>query len=276
VIGCLAGRKARRYLEGTMSLHAGSYRRSPAKRRGFFSLFERAPAPEEAHRIYAVGDVHGRADLLDRLLDKIVRDAESAPAGRSLVFVGDYIDRGPDSRGVIERLLDPPRGFEAHYLRGNHDQAMLDFLDDPSSYSTWRRFGAEETLRSYGVEPPRTDSDSAAADARDELAQRLPPSHLHFLRTLGSFVQIGDYHFVHAGARPGVPLEEQSLEDMMWIRDEFLNSQENFGKVVVHGHTPSERPVCRSNRIGIDTGAFATDCLTAVVLDGVGARFLCT
>jgi serine/threonine protein phosphatase 1 len=252
-----------------------SSRRKTVKPRGLFSLFARAPAPEETHRIYAVGDVHGRADLLDMLLEKIERDASSAPGSRSLVFVGDYIDRGPDSRGVIERLLHPPEGFETYHLRGNHDQALLDFLSNPASYRTWRRFGAGETLLSYDVEPP-TDNESAAEFARDDLAEKLPESHLRFFRELGSFVQIGGYHFVHAGARPGVPLEDQSLEDMMWIREEFLDSDEDFGKIVVHGHTPVDRPVCRSNRIGIDTGAFATDCLTAVVLDGVGARFLNT
>lgn len=254
-----------------------SSRRKPAKSRGVFSLFGRAPAPapEETHRIYAVGDVHGRADLLDMLLDKIVHDASAAPGTRSLVFVGDYIDRGPDSRGVIERLLRPPKGFETYHLRGNHDQALLDFLENPASYRTWRRFGAGETLRSYDVKPP-ADSASAEAIARDDLAERLPETHLRFFQNLESFVQIGSYHFVHAGARPGVPLEDQSLEDMMWIRDEFLNSEEDFGKVIVHGHTPADRPVCRSNRIGIDTGAFASGCLTAVVLDGVGARFLNT
>jgi serine/threonine protein phosphatase 1 len=233
------------------------------------------PTFEETHRIYAVGDVHGRADLLDALLDQIVHDASSMSGTRSLVFVGDYIDRGPDSRGVIERLLHPLAGFETHYLRGNHDQAMLDFLEEPSSYRTWRRFGADDTLLSYNVEPPSNDG-AAAALARDDLADNLPPSHLRFLQTLQPFVQIGAYYFVHAGVRPGLPLDDQSLEDMMWIREEFLNSEEDFGKVIVHGHTPGDRPVCRFNRIGIDTGAFATGCLTAVVLDGTGARFLST
>lgn len=250
-------------------------RRKAGKPRGLFSLFARAPAPEETHRIYAVGDIHGRADLLDVLLEKIVRDASLAPATQSLVFVGDYVDRGLNSRGVIERLLDPPEGFETYHLRGNHDQALLDFLANASSYRTWRRFGADETLLSYDVEPP-ADNEAAFAFARDELADKLPASHLKFLQDLQPFVQIGAYHFVHAGVRPGLPLEDQSLEDMMWIRGEFLDCEDDFGKVIVHGHTPGERPVCRSNRIGIDTGAFATNCLTAVVLDGIGARFLNT
>ncbi len=255
-----------------------SSRKKASKPRGLLSLFSRSSALApmgEAHKIYAVGDVHGRADLLDQLLDKIARDAAAATGTRSLVFVGDYIDRGPDSRGVIERLLHPMAGFETHYLRGNHDQALLDFLVDPSTYRVWRRFGAAETLLSYEVEPP--DNDAAAfVFASNDLAEKLPEAHRYFFQELRSFVQIGGYHFVHAGARPGVSLEEQTLEDMMWIREDFLNSDEDFGKVIVHGHTPGDRPVCRANRIGIDTGAYATNCLTAVVLDGVGARFLST
>ncbi len=250
-------------------------RRRPFGLRGLFSLFARAPAPEEAHRIYAVGDVHGRADLLDSLMSKIMRDASSAPNGCSLVFVGDYIDRGPDSRGVVDRMLHLPQRFETFCLRGNHEQALLDFLDDPTTYRVWRRFGAGETLLSYDVEPP-AETDAAIAQARDDLAEKLPPSHLQFMQDLQLSVEIGAYHFVHAGVRPGVPLDEQSAEDMLWIRDEFLNSQDDFGKVIVHGHTPTDRPVCRSNRIGIDTRAFDSGCLTAVVLDGVGARFLST
>jgi serine/threonine protein phosphatase 1 len=252
-----------------------SQRKAEKRRPGLFSRFKRTPAPRDAHRIYAVGDVHGRADLLDRLLEKIVHDASAIPGTRSLVFVGDYIDRGPNSSDVVERLLSPLEGFETHYLRGNHDQALLDFLEYPESWRRWSRFGGGETLLSYGVTPPEGNATSIE-NARDELAERLPADHLQFFQTLDAFVQIGGYHFVHAGARPGVPLEDQSLEDMMWIREDFLNSDEDFGKIVVHGHTPVDRPVCRSNRIAIDTGAFATGCLTAVVLDGVGARFLNT
>jgi len=251
-------------------------RRRPFGLSGLFSLFSaRAPAPEEAHRIYAVGDVHGRADLLDMLLDKILRDAASAPNACSLVFVGDYIDRGQDSRGVVDRMLHLPSGFETYCLRGNHEQALLDFLEDPTTYRVWRRYGAAETLQSYDVEPPSED-EAAISIARDELAEKIPASHLRFMRDLPLSVEIGAYHFVHAGVRPGVALEDQSAEDMLWIRDEFLNSTEDFGKVIVHGHTPTDRPVCRSNRIGIDTRAFSSGCLTAVVLDGVGARFLST
>ncbi|HVP84100.1 MAG TPA: metallophosphoesterase family protein [Rhizomicrobium sp.] len=243
--------------------------------RGLFSRPAGEPEREQHHRVYAVGDVHGRLDLLQILLDKILEDAASVPTTNSLVFVGDYIDRGPDSRGVVELLSHPLEGFETYCLRGNHDQALLDFLEEPASYRRWKRFGAAETLLSYGVEPPSDDENSIEL-ARDELAERIPETHLQFFRELQSHVQIGNYHFVHAGARPGVALEDQSLEDMMWIRNEFLESEEDFGKIVVHGHTPTDRPVCRPNRIGIDTGAFATNCLTAVVLDGPGIRFLQT
>jgi serine/threonine protein phosphatase 1 len=243
---------------------------------GVFATMAQVRPAASAHTIYAVGDIHGRADLLDDLLGQIAADAALAAATSSLVFVGDYVDRGPQSKTVLDRLLAPPEGFEVHYLRGNHDQALLDFLGDYSTYPKWQRFGADETLKSYGVAPPVSLDDNALADLRDSFACRLPGEHLWFLEMLKPSVQIGQYYFVHAGVRPGVPLEDQALDDMMWIREDFLESKQDFGKVIVHGHTPVDSPVCRSNRIGIDTGAFATGCLTAVVLDGTGARFLST
>lgn len=232
--------------------------------------------PQDHHRIYAVGDIHGRADLLDQLMDKIFHDALNASCSSSLVFVGDYIDRGSDSKGVIDRLLVPPTGFETYCLRGNHDQALLDFLEDPDTYPNWQRFGADATLMSYGVMPPLMDSEAYRNDVRDELAGVLSERHLQFYQNLLPYVEIDEYLFVHAGIRPGIALEDQTLEDMMWIRGEFLDSDENFGKVVVHGHTPTDRPVCKHNRIGIDTRAYDSNVLTAVVLDGIGARFLNT
>src|SRR5258706_895552 len=228
-------------------------------------------------RVYAVGDIHGRLDLLDTIQEKIVRDSAEATGERIIVYLGDYIDRGADSKGVIERLLArPPNGFAARHLKGNHDQSLLDFLDDPSHYRMWKDYGARETLLSYGVMPPRGESDTVLAKARDDLASALPDSHLEFVRALELSVIIGDYFFVHAGVRPGLPLAKQSPQDLMWIREEFLTSSSNFGKVVVHGHSPSQLPVKRPNRIGVDTGAYATGRLSCVVLEGAGCRFLQT
>jgi serine/threonine protein phosphatase 1 len=233
-----------------------------------------APRVPDHLRVYAVGDIHGRADLLRVLLDKIQEDAARALAGpeRHVVFLGDYVDRGPNSKGVLDTLTEgPPAGFSAHHLRGNHEDMLLTFLDNPASGNSWLWNGGKETLRSYGVDP---DSDLVAL--RDRFAAALPPSHLAFLRTLSLREEFGDYAFVHAGVRPGVPLSEQDPEDLLWIRDEFLTSDADFGKVVVHGHTPGRQPVLAANRIGLDTGAFSSGHLSAVVLTGTTRRILST
>lgn len=226
-------------------------------------------------RVYAVGDIHGRDDVLQQLLASIRAHASKRHGRNCLIFVGDYVDRGLQSKAVIERLLtlNLP-GWEIIHLRGNHDQAVLDFLDDAAVYRMWRGFGAAETLLSYGVSPPKFDDDGDFQRAREEFIARLPQAHLEFLQSLLPFYVVGDYVFVHAGVRPGVSLEQQSPEDLMWIRDDFLMSDHNFGKVVVHGHSPSDQPVRKFNRIGIDTGAYATGRLTAAILEGDGCEFL--
>ncbi len=231
----------------------------------------------EGMRVYAVGDIHGCAKLLDRLTAIIVQDSQAASVQRQIVYLGDYVDRGPDSKGVIERLLaPPPEGFLVQHLRGNHDQMMLDFLTDPAVFSIWKSFGAQETLMSYGVLPPRFDDVAAFEEARDRLAEALPQAHLQFLQALPLSVTIGGYFFAHAGVHPGIALHDQVPEDLLWIRDEFLNSTQDFGTVIVHGHSPTEEPVRRPNRIGVDTGAYATGRLTCVVLQGTSSRFLHT
>jgi serine/threonine protein phosphatase 1 len=235
------------------------------------------PALADAIRTYAVGDIHGRLDLLESILKMIAKDGENAVDRKILVFLGDYIDRGPSSKGVLDRLLQPmPEGFEVHYLKGNHEHSLLGFLADPSLYRMWRRYGAMECLQSYGVHPPLRDDDDAFVSARDALANAIPAAHLHFLNGLEMTYEIGDYFFVHAGVRPGIPLHRQSPEDMMWIREEFLESSINFGKVVIHGHSPTTTPSVRSNRIGVDTGAYVTGRLSCAVLEGSTCRFLQT
>lgn len=225
-------------------------------------------------RAYVVGDIHGRLDLLDRLLAIVAEDSADCALETRLVFVGDYVDRGSHSMQVIERLLELPP--QTCFLRGNHDQAVLDFLSDAAFYRTWKNYGAQETLLSYGVRPPRFDDAQEIAEVRDRFAQNLPASHVKFLQDLELFVEIGDYFIVHAGVRPGIDLKAQNAADMLWIRDDFLFSNRNFGKVVVHGHTPTDTPVSRENRIGIDTGAYATGRLTALVLEKSSRRFLHT
>ena len=243
--------------------------------RRWFGQKDKAPAVPPDCRVYAIGDIHGRSDLLKRLMSLIQNDARG-PGKKILVFLGDYVDRGADSKGVIEELLNLPDDLGAHFLRGNHDQTLLDFLRDPAAYRVWREFGAVDTLLSYGVRPPLEDSDAAFRDARDRFESALPLDHRNFLESLSLSYEIGDYFFTHAGVRPEVPFEDQEPQDLLWIRDEFLNSAVDFGKVVVHGHTPAGAPVKRQNRIGIDTGAYFTGRLTAAVLEGEKCRFLQT
>ncbi len=240
---------------------------------------DEGPAAPPGERIYAIGDIHGRLDLLERLLAGIERDMAKA-GGKTchLVFLGDYVDRGPDSAGVIECLITLPRRFpHVRFLTGNHEEAMLNFMDNPIKEMAWLDFGGTETLESYRVLPPmpRT-SPEAIRTAGARLSAILPASHWSFLRDLEVSVTLGDYFFVHAGIKPGVPLSEQKRGDLLWIREEFISSDWSCGKVVVHGHTPSEEPSIGDARIGIDTGAYATGRLTAVVLEGTTRRFLAT
>jgi serine/threonine protein phosphatase 1 len=240
-------------------------------------LFVKAPPPRAPAgvRLYAVGDIHGRLDLLDRLLEKIRDDGAASGKHCVLVFLGDYVDRGADAYGVIERLLTPSLpGWDLHFLRGNHDQAVLDFLEDAAFYRVWRAYGAAETLLSYGVSPPRFDRDEIYEELRADFAAKLPAAHRAFFAGLEYCHCAGDYYFVHAGIRPGIPLERQMPVDQLWIRDDFLHSEQRYEKVVVHGHTPVDEPVSRINRIGVDTGAYATGILSAVVLDDENRRFL--
>lgn len=269
------------HMDGARPLQeTGTGTRAP-KRSLFARLFspQRSSGPPltEGIRLYAVGDIHGRLDLLERILELIAEDGENSADRKILVFLGDYVDRGPSSKGVLDRLLQPmPEGFEIHYLKGNHEHSLLGFLADPSLYQMWRRYGAMECLQSYGVHPPVHDDKDAFVYARDELASAMPPAHLQFLNGLEMSFEIGDYFFVHAGVRPGIPLHRQSPEDMMWIREDFLGSTMNFGKVVVHGHTPTATPSVRPNRIGVDTGAYVSGHLSCAVLENGTCRFLHT
>jgi serine/threonine protein phosphatase 1 len=250
--------------------------------RRLFSSRPSAPAPSLPGDcvIYAVGDIHGRVDLLDRLHGKIAEDAAARPQSRKLlIYLGDYVDRGLESRQVLDRLIDPPRdGLERILLKGNHEDAMLQFLDDTAIGVSWMGFGGDATLYSYGVDVFGTPPEGV--ERLDYIQQRLrnnmPDSHRDLLAGLRLWFTEGDYYFCHAGVRPGVALEAQNAQDLMWIRDEFLQHRKPFGKVVVHGHSIETQPVVAANRIGIDTGAFATGVLTALVLAGEERSFLAT
>ncbi len=231
-------------------------------------------------RVYAIGDIHGRVDLLRLLHDRIAEDARGAPSLRHcIVYLGDYIDRGPYSREVIELLLEgPPTGFEAVCLKGNHEELMLRFLEDAKMGLGWLLNGGDATLQSYGIGVLRAlGGDGSRLDVlREHLAAEAPSRHVGFLRRLERWHIEGDYLFVHAGILPGVALDDQKDEDILWIREAFLHDKRDHGKVVVHGHSITEAPEVRQNRIGIDTGAYATGVLTCLVLEGSGHRFLST
>jgi serine/threonine protein phosphatase 1 len=238
-----------------------------------------APPPSTGGRlVYAVGDVHGYRRQLAELLREIRRDAaESRPAERPLVvFLGDYVDRGPDSRAVIDLIvaLATDDAFEVVALKGNHEDALLRFLGEPAYAPAWIANWGEATLRAYGVSPPSGFDVAACEAAQARFVEALPDAHRAFLAGLQLSATVGDYLFVHAGVRPGVALAEQEPRDLIWIRYDFLESEAAFGKVVVHGHTPAERPQLKSNRIGIDTGVYYTGMLTAVRLEGELQRFL--
>ena len=233
-----------------------------------------AKIPNENTRLYAIGDIHGRLDLLDRAIAAIHRDVEQHGPGALTVTLGDYIDRGPASRGVLDRLIENPFPTPYIALKGNHEALLESFLADPAVGQHWRRLGGLETLHSYGVPVSALMVEKDYAETADLLRDAMPAEHATFLQSLKTSHSHGKYFLCHAGVRPGVPLEQQSDEDLLWIRDEFLNSTMDFGKIVVHGHTPVEAPEVLPNRINIDTGAFATGQLTCVALEEGGHRFL--
>ncbi len=229
-------------------------------------------------RLYVIGDIHGRRDLLVRLHDRIVADAEAAAGLKhTVIYLGDYVDRGPESFEVLDRLINEPlAGFDTIHLKGNHEDMMLAFLSGAAG-SLWTGNGGIETLGSYGLQPPPTLFDGADLESlRYRLRRAIPSDHVRFLEGLRLCHTEGDYFFVHAGVRPGKPLADQDPREMMWIRDPFLGSNASFGKRVVHGHSPCAEPEVSWNRIGIDTGACWTGRLTCLVLEGDAHRFLQT
>jgi serine/threonine protein phosphatase 1 len=235
-----------------------------------------SPSPQP-DRIYAIGDIHGRLDLLDRIIDEIAVDLAKSPVSTALtVTLGDYVDRGPNSRGVLDRLAANPFPTAFVALKGNHEVLLETFLRDPQTAGPWRRFGGLETLHSYGLVVGPLMVGKNYAEAADALRRAMPQAHLDFLASLGTSLTVGKYFLCHAGVRPGVPLERQRVEDLLWIRDEFINSTADFGKIIVHGHTPSESPEVLPHRINVDTGAYMTGWLTCVVLEADDIRFLST
>jgi serine/threonine protein phosphatase 1 len=226
-------------------------------------------------RIYAIGDIHGRLDLLDSVLARIDTDMRVHPASNVIsIFLGDYIDRGPDSKRVLDRLINYGLTQPTVCLMGNHEAFLREFLKNPDVLPVWRRCGGLDTLLSYGLAPKIKTDAQDRRELASELDRILPSSHREFLSGLKQYFICGDFFFVHAGVRPGICLTQQSEDDLLWIREDFLLSEDHFGKVVVHGHTPVLEPEVRPNRINIDTGAYATGRLTCLVLESDKIRFI--
>lgn len=229
----------------------------------------------EGVRIYAIGDVHGRADLLAEKFARIDADRANFPAERAIhVFLGDYVDRGPYSRDVIDLLIKRRSQYPTVYLRGNHESYLLEFLQNPAVFAEWRLYGGVDTLLSYGVAPSQNPDEQECVALASMLDRALPQIHHRFLNALALSFTCGDFFFVHAGVRPGIALARQAATDLLWIREEFLVHKGAYEKTVVHGHTPVIEPDIRTNRINIDTGAFATGKLTCLVLEGNDIRFI--
>jgi serine/threonine protein phosphatase 1 len=236
---------------------------------GFRSKTRPKPALPVGIRIYAVSDIHGCAELLKNVFTAIdLHLARAEPARALHVFLGDYIDRGPASRQTIDLLIDRGLSHESVFLKGNHEAFLQEVFDDASRLEAWREYGGYQTMMSYGLTPPMKPDRDQQLELVQALKHGMPEPHRQFFKNLRPSFSCGDFFFAHAGVRPGVPLRRQREEDLLWIRDEFLHSDEDFGKYVVHGHTPVARPEIRPNRINIDTGAYATGILTLLTIQG--------
>jgi len=227
-------------------------------------------------RLYVIGDIHGRLDLLERMIELVNLDIKKSGGDCLVVTLGDYVDRGPNSHGVLDRLLNNP--FAAQYvaLKGNHEALLEEFLSNPVIAAQWWRLGGLETLRSFDISVTRWMTNRNFSRTAAQLRAALSREHMEFLASLKTSVIVGRYFLCHAGVRSGIPLEQQSETDLLWIRDDFLSSRLDFGKIIVHGHTPVGEPEVLPNRINVDTGAFATGRLTCAVLDGGMPRFMTT
>ena len=240
----------------------------------------RIAQPPSDTLVWAIGDIHGCSDLLRTLMDGVLQDVAAARATRThVVFLGDYIDRGPDSRGVLDYLADLGRepDLELHLLRGNHEDRMEAFLEAPELGAGWCEYGGRDALGSFGVHPPdSTDGPEVWSVASAALNAALTAEHRAVLQAQKASLTLGDFFFAHAGAEPGVPLDQQDPRQLMWIRRRFLDDDQAFEKLVVHGHTPTAHVHVDHRRIGIDTGAYATGVLTALRLFGSDRHVLQT
>ena len=241
-----------------------------------FARGEDAPLPSipDGQRVYAVGDIHGRLDLFEALVAAIeADDAARAPAETLIVLLGDLVDRGDDSRGVIEFARDLQRRRPVRILAGNHEEMFLRSLSDIETFRHFIRHGGRETLLSYGINHGQFQA-ASMEEAQQLASEAVPADHLAFLESFEDMIQLGDYLFVHAGIDPRLPIDQQRSRDLRWIREPFLSHEGSHGVVVVHGHTICDEPEDCGNRIGIDTGAFMSGRLTALILEGTARCYL--
>lgn len=229
-----------------------------------------ASAVLPGERVYAIGDIHGRSDLFIPLIDAIEADDRTRePAYTTVVLLGDLVDRGPDSSGVISAARDLAARRKVRIIAGNHEEMFLQCFDDLELFRHFLRYGGRETVLSYPLDVVEWNA-ASHEEAQVLMRAAVPEEDLAFIRGFEDTVVIGDYLFVHAGIAPGIPVEEQSRQDLRWIREPFLSHSGDHGHIVVHGHTITPEPVIRANRIGIDTGAYASGRLTALGLEGTG------
>jgi serine/threonine protein phosphatase 1 len=232
------------------------------------------PAIPPGQRVYAVGDIHGRLDLFEALVAAIdADDAASAPAETTVILLGDLVDRGPDSAGVVARAREWQQRRTVRILAGNHEEMFLRSFRDLETFRHFLRHGGRETVLSYGVDRARF-LPATIEEAQEMMREAVPAAEIDYLKSFEDMIAVGDYLFVHAGIDPRVAIEEQRTHDLRWIREPFLSYPDSHGPVVVHGHTISDDPEDCGNRIGIDTGAFMTGRLTALVLEGSSRRYL--
>lgn len=242
-----------------------------SKFRNLFSTAESAPPPAvpAGSRAYAVGDVHGRADLFAALIEAVDEDdVARGPAQTTVVLLGDLVDRGPDSAGVIALARDWSERRAVRALMGNHEEMFLESFENEEVLRQFLRFGGRETVLSYPIDPA-TYTAASLAETQTLMRTAVPAQDIAYLRAMEDMVTIGDYLFVHAGIRPGVPLDQQRVGDLRWIREPFTSCRDRLGPVVIYGHTIYENPEIGFNRIGIDTGAYQSGRLTAIGLEGI-------
>jgi len=255
-------------------------RNSSTMLRSLRQLFERqesAPPAAEVPaglRVYAIGDIHGRLDLFEAMIAAVeADDAAGAPADTTVILLGDLVDRGPDSAGVVARARDWRRQRNVRILQGNHEEMFLSSFDDADTLRHFLRFGGKETVLSYGIDP-EAYLHASVEEVQQMMHEAISPDERAFIAGFEDMIAIGDYLFVHAGILPEQPLDEQKPRHLRWIREPFLSHSEPHGAVVVHGHTITDEPQDRGNRIGIDTGAYMSGRLTALVLEGTDRRYL--